>query len=77
MSDFICYKIVGADSIVESKIVNNCATGLYTVLLCLDYAFGSRTERSRERLPKAPHRSPVHVYAPKYIVLHYPTFIAV
>ena len=34
-------------------IVNNCARGLYTHFMFDLYAFGSRTERSGERLPKA------------------------
>ena len=34
-------------------IVNNCARGLYTHFMFNLYAFGSRTERSGERLPKA------------------------
>ena len=38
---------------VKSKIVNSCARGLYTHFMFNLYAFGSRTERSGERLPKA------------------------
>ena len=34
-------------------IVNSCARGLYTHFMFIIYAFGSRTERSGERLPKA------------------------
>ena len=40
-------------SSVKSKIVNNCARGLYTHFMFNLYAFGSQTERSGERLPKA------------------------
>ena len=44
---------VGCGDSVKSKIVNNCARGLYTHFMFRFYAFGSRTERSVERLPKA------------------------
>ena len=44
---------VGADSIVKSMIVNNCARGLYTHFVFTLCALGSRTERSGGRLPKA------------------------
>ena len=44
---------VGDGDLVKSKIVNNCARGLYTHFMFNLYAFGSRTERSGERLPKA------------------------
>ena len=43
----------GAARTVKSKIVNNCARGLYTHFMFIIYAFGSRAERSEERLPKA------------------------
>ena len=43
----------GRTSSVKSMIVNNCARGLYTHFMFNLYAFGSRTERSGERLPKA------------------------
>ena len=46
-------KMVGGVYHVKSKIVNNCARGLYTHFMFNLYAFGSRTERSGERLPKA------------------------
>ena len=52
---FFCGVWVGAP--VKSKIVNNCARGLYTHFMFNLYAFGSRTERSGERLPKAAHGS--------------------
>ena len=44
---------LGGVKVVKSKIVNNCARGLYTHFMFRFYAFGSRTERSVERLPKA------------------------
>ena len=44
---------VGDGASVKSKIVNSCARGLYTHFMFILYAFGSRTERSGERLPKA------------------------
>ena len=45
--------MVGEGACVKSKIVNSCARGLYTHFMFNLYAFGSRTERSGERLPKA------------------------
>ena len=45
--------VVGDGASVKSKIVNNCARGLYTYFMFNLYAFGSRTERSGERLPNA------------------------
>lgn len=50
---FITLHLVGCGDSVKSKIVNNCARGLYTHFMFRFYAFGSRTERSVERLPKA------------------------
>ena len=47
------FVLSGPASSVKSKIVNSCARGLYTHFMFNFYAFGSRTERSGERLPKA------------------------
>ena len=51
----ILSRVVGTGVPVKSKIVNSCARGLYTHFMFEFYAFGSRTECSGERLPKAAH----------------------